>query len=154
MDLSEKILNLRKANNLTQEQLAEKAGVSRQSVSKWESGQAAPDLDKITVLCEIFDVTADFLLKPSEMDILSVKTEMLEKQQKSLEEAVHKKEKRKKIILECVSIYLIAFAVIMLVNRLAWEIDFLWNTFPGFTLDIIVLCIATALAVLVVRRNR
>lgn len=96
MDLSEKILNLRKANNLTQEQLAEKAGVSRQSVSKWESGQAAPDLDKITVLCEIFDVTADFLLKPSEMDILSVKTEMLEKQQKSLEETVHKKEKKKR----------------------------------------------------------
>lgn len=38
MDLSEKCLNLRKANGLTQEQVAEKTGVSRQSVSKWESG--------------------------------------------------------------------------------------------------------------------
>lgn len=46
MDFSEKLLTLRKANNLTQEQLAEKLEVSRQSVSKWESGQAAPDWRK------------------------------------------------------------------------------------------------------------
>lgn len=154
MDLSEKILNLRKANNLTQEQLAEKTGVSRQSVSKWESGQAVPDLDKIVALCEIFDVATDFLLKPSEMDILSVKTEMLEKQQKSLEDVIHKKEKRKQIILSCVAIYLIAFAIIMLIDQIKWEIDFLWDIFPGVMLHIIVFCIATALAVIVVRRNQ
>lgn len=46
MDFSEKLLTLRKANNLTQEQLAEKLEVSRQSVSKWESGQATPELEK------------------------------------------------------------------------------------------------------------
>ena len=43
MDISEKILKLRKANNLTQEQLAEQLQVSRQAVSKWESGQAIPE---------------------------------------------------------------------------------------------------------------
>ena len=48
MDLSEKILKLRKANNLSQEELAEKLGVSRQSISKWESGQSLPDIDKLS----------------------------------------------------------------------------------------------------------
>ena len=47
MDFSEKLLTLRKANDMTQEQLAEKLDVSRQSISKWESGQATPELEKI-----------------------------------------------------------------------------------------------------------
>ena len=46
MDFSEKLLTLRKANDMTQEQLAEKLDVSRQSISKWESGQATPELEK------------------------------------------------------------------------------------------------------------
>ena len=77
MDFSEKLLTLRKAKDLTQEQLAEKTGVSRQSVSKWESGQATPELEKIIKLSVIFDVTTDYLLKSSEIDDLSVKTEIL-----------------------------------------------------------------------------
>lgn len=85
MELSEKLLNLRKANDLTQEQLAEKIGISRQSVSKWESGQAVPELDKIVALCELFNVTTDYLLKPSEIDPLTAKTQLLENQQKNLE---------------------------------------------------------------------
>lgn len=47
MNFSEKLLTLRKAKNLTQEQLAEKLDVSRQSISKWESGQAVPEMEKI-----------------------------------------------------------------------------------------------------------
>lgn len=73
MDFSEKLLTLRKGKDLTQEQLAEKMDVSRQSISKWEGGQAVPELEKIVALSEIFDVTTDYLLKPSEIDILSVK---------------------------------------------------------------------------------
>ena len=46
MDVSEKILQLRKANGFTQEELAEKLNVSRQSVSKWEAGQSVPELEK------------------------------------------------------------------------------------------------------------
>ena len=45
MDFSEKLLTLRKANDMTQERLAEKLDVSRQSISKWESGQATPELE-------------------------------------------------------------------------------------------------------------
>ena len=50
MNFSEKLLTLRKAKNLTQEQLAEKLDVSRQSISKWESGQAVPEMEKIVAL--------------------------------------------------------------------------------------------------------
>ncbi len=78
MNFSEKLLTLRKAKNLTQEQLAEKLDVSRQSISKWESGQAVPEMEKIVALSVVFDVTTDYLLKSSEIDDLSVKTEMLE----------------------------------------------------------------------------
>lgn len=84
MDLSEKILTLRKSRNLTQEQLAENLDVSRQTISKWESGQSLPEPDKIVALSEIFNVSTDLLLKPSEIDSLSLKTEMLENQQKQL----------------------------------------------------------------------
>ena len=71
MDFSEKLLTLRKAKNLTQEELAEKLNVSRQSVSKWESGQAVPELDKIVAISTVFDVTTDYLLKSSGVDDLS-----------------------------------------------------------------------------------
>lgn len=84
MEFSEKLLTLRKAKTLTQEELAEKLNVSRQSVSKWESGQAVPELDKIVAISTVFDVTTDYLLKSSEIDDLSVKTEMLEKQQEQM----------------------------------------------------------------------
>lgn len=63
MSIAERILTLRKSKGMSQEQLAEAMGVSRQAVSKWESEQASPDLDKIITMSEIFGVTTDYLLK-------------------------------------------------------------------------------------------
>ena len=63
MILADKIINLRKQNGWSQEQLAEQLGVSRQSVSKWESGMSIPDLDKIIKIGKIFGVSTDYLLK-------------------------------------------------------------------------------------------
>lgn len=63
MILANKIMTLRKKNGWSQEELAEKVGVSRQSVSKWESMQSVPDLDKILVLAQVFAVSTDYLLK-------------------------------------------------------------------------------------------
>lgn len=65
MILADKIIDLRKKNGLSQEELAEKMNVSRQSVSKWESAQSVPDLNKIIMLSEIFGVSTDYLLKDS-----------------------------------------------------------------------------------------
>lgn len=67
MILAEKIMQLRKKNGWSQEELAGKLGVSRQSVSKWESAMSIPDLDKILQMSEIFEVSTDYLLK-DEMD--------------------------------------------------------------------------------------
>lgn len=66
MSLSEKILKLRAARGMSQGDLAEKLGVSRQSVSKWETGQSVPDLDKIIKLADLFGVTTDYLLREAE----------------------------------------------------------------------------------------
>lgn len=63
MNLSDKIIDLRKKQGWSQEELADKLGVSRQSVSKWESGSAMPELDKVVQLSSLFDVSCDYLLK-------------------------------------------------------------------------------------------
>ena len=63
MILADKIIELRKKAGYSQEELAEKMGVSRQSVSKWEGALSIPDLDKILLLSEIFGVSTDYLLK-------------------------------------------------------------------------------------------
>lgn len=62
MDLSNRITQLRKQEGFSQENLGEKLNVSRQAVSKWESGQSTPDLDYIIKMCEIFNVSADYLI--------------------------------------------------------------------------------------------
>lgn len=154
LDLSEKIVKLRKNNGLTQEQLAEQLNVSRQSVSKWESGQAAPDIDKIVALGEIFHVTTDYLLKPSELDELAMKTEMLEKRQQEILEKDKKRMERQYCIMASVSIYLTAFAVYMFIRQVSWINDTLWNIFPGVSLPVIILLLATAAAILVCVRRK
>lgn len=63
MILGEKVANLRKQNGWSQEDLAEQLNISRQSVSKWESGSSIPDLDKIVKMSSIFNVSTDYLLK-------------------------------------------------------------------------------------------
>lgn len=71
MNLSAKLQLLRKKNGLSQEELAERVGISRQAISKWESGQSTPDLNKLILLSEIYNVTIDSLVKDSdEYDIL------------------------------------------------------------------------------------
>ena len=63
--LSEKIIELRKANGMTQEELAAMCNVSRQSISKWEADIALPETEKLLLLGEIFHVSMDVLLKDS-----------------------------------------------------------------------------------------
>lgn len=67
MILADKIIEERKRIGLSQEELAEKLNVSRQSVSKWEGAQSIPDINRIIMLAEIFGVTTDYLLKDDAM---------------------------------------------------------------------------------------
>ena len=76
MKLADKLFELRKEKGWSQEKLAEQINVSRQSISKWESGQALPELEKIVELSKIFQVTTDYLLleesdKPEIKPVLS-----------------------------------------------------------------------------------
>lgn len=123
MSLSEKIFTLRKGSDLTQEQLAEALNISRQSISKWESGQATPELEKIVAMSQVFGVTTDSLLQPSEIDELSVKTEILAKQQQQLlaREKYHQKIIR--CLLYSIGIYLLFFLVYF-IGHFYFEI---WN---------------------------
>lgn len=63
MTFSEKLNGLRRKQGLSQEQLADKLRVTRQSVSKWESGQALPELGKLVAISELFGVSVDYLVK-------------------------------------------------------------------------------------------
>ena len=62
MNIGEKLYELRKAKNLSQEEVADKLNVTRQTVSKWETNQSMPDLDKVVPLCELFEITTEELL--------------------------------------------------------------------------------------------
>ncbi|MDR0896904.1 MAG: helix-turn-helix domain-containing protein [Oscillospiraceae bacterium] len=63
MNMADRIQYLRKTKGISQEELADQVGVSRQAVSKWESEQSAPDLDRIIAMSELFGVTTDYILK-------------------------------------------------------------------------------------------
>ncbi len=77
MTLGEKISKQRKKLNYTQEQLAEILGVSRQSISKWESDIAYPETDKLIELGKLFDCSMDYLLKEEITEENSVQTSNL-----------------------------------------------------------------------------
>lgn len=74
MILADKIIALRKAKGWSQEELAEKLDVTRQSVSKWEGAQSAPDLERIVRMSELFGVCTDYLLKDDVEEIPTART--------------------------------------------------------------------------------
>ena len=69
MKFGDKLIILRKKNGLSQEELAEKLGVSRQSVSKWESNNTYPETDKIIQICNLFDCSMDDLINDKVTDV-------------------------------------------------------------------------------------
>lgn len=79
MELGNKILQLRKQHNLSQEQLAEKMNVTRQTISKWELGETSPDIRQAKELSKIFNVSLDELVDNQIKDVLVVKIDNTEK---------------------------------------------------------------------------
>ena len=101
MKINEKIYSLRKQNNLSQEELADKLNVSRQTVSKWELGDSCPDFDKIVPLCEVFGITTEELLN----------NKKIEDKDKDGET----KPDTTKALLICISIFLYFIAVVSII---------------------------------------
>lgn len=73
MNLADNLKKIRKDNNLSQEQLAEKLNVSRQSVSKWESGQSYPEMDKVIQICSLFNLNINELINENISEVNEVK---------------------------------------------------------------------------------
>lgn len=63
MSFSENLYYLRKRDKITQEELADRLGVTRQSVSKWETGEASPETDKLILICDLFEVSLDDIVR-------------------------------------------------------------------------------------------
>lgn len=82
MNIGDKILKLRKSNGYSQEDIANKLNVSRQTVSKWETNQSTPDFDKIVPLCDLFGISTDELLK----DVSAPKEKVGEEKEKVVNE--------------------------------------------------------------------
>lgn len=97
MTLGQKIFDLRKRNGWSQEELAEKCEVSRQSVSKWESGQSVPDLDKILMLSDIFQVSTDYLLKEG---LKNIRMEPEDREESSPEAAGYREPEDQELVYE------------------------------------------------------
>ena len=79
MEIGNKILELRKKNNLSQEALAEKIGVSRQTISKWELGETSPDIKQAKELSKVFNVSLDELTDNDIKNVLEAKVSNTEK---------------------------------------------------------------------------
>lgn len=113
MTLPERLTKLRKLAGLSQEEVADKLEVTRQTVSKWETGQSSPDLDKVLPLCGLYNVTPDELLHEGgseEADAEMVKSNF-ERSEEQADRMVAKK--RLTGILGGVMLYFVAIAFIM-----------------------------------------
>ncbi len=113
MTIGEKILTLRKGRGLSQEQLAEVLGVSRQAVSKWESEQSVPDIDKIVAVADYFEVTTDYLLYKDAEATVTSSIEVTETESQENAEYEVKKIKNRKIqmALEAIAVALYILCV-------------------------------------------
>ncbi len=87
MLFAEKLIQLRKKYEMSQEELAEKVDVSRQSVSKWESGTSTPDLDKMIKLADVFEVSIDYLVNEDVDDPIYKDSDISANRSVSMEEA-------------------------------------------------------------------
>ena len=89
MSIGEKLLELRKQKQLSQEEVAYRLNVTRQTISKWETDQSTPDFDKIIPLCELYEISAD--------ELLTGKKNLEEIVSENDEEEIRKKKKAKGI---------------------------------------------------------
>ena len=123
MRFEEKIVELRKQKGLSQEELAEQLGVSRQAVSRWELGQTLPDIPNLLQLCELFGVSADYLVRDEEQAVV--------KSDQSAKTIARLTREREKIRYQARWYYYTAWAAVLLAIgfMLAAVIDYRWVSF-------------------------
>lgn len=115
MDIGEKLFELRKGKGLSQEEVAEKLNVTRQTVSKWETNQSTPDFDKIMPICELYGITTEELLtgkKPEEKTEVETEKENVEEERPLTKQEV--KRKSAEVVSTSVFLYILAVVFIMI----------------------------------------
>ncbi len=156
MILADKICTLRKKNGWSQEELAEKLDVTRQSVSKWEGAQSVPDLAKILQMSKIFGVTTDYLMKDEleEEEFVASKETETKMRRVSMEEAndfLHIKEITAKRIAFATFLCIISPICLFLFGA-SWEtgrISFSENAAAGLGMCVLFVLVAIASAIFI-----
>jgi len=136
MTIGTKIQTLRKQHGLSQEQLAETLGVSRQAVSKWEAEQSVPDIDKIILICDYFGVTTDYILRNEDLSCSQIaqSTNAIENEEKK--ENTENKKKSTILLAVAVMLYILCIVPIILIQ----------NTF-GVVLMFVIIAVATGIII-------
>ena len=118
MNIGEKLFELRKAKNLSQEEVAESLNVTRQTVSKWETNQSTPDFDKIIPLCELFGIGAEELLTGKKPEENAVETVQEEPERIMTKEEIRRKSAE--VVSSSVLIYILAVAFLVVAVAFFW----------------------------------
>ena len=161
MILAEKIMDLRKKNGWSQEELAEKLNVSRQAVSKWEGAQSVPDMGRIVQLSELFGVSTDYLLKDEleQTDVSQETTPDSLTRTVSMEEAnafLKTKEENARRVALAVMLCILSPAALILLGgaREAGMINWSDNSVGGVGLIILILMVLPAVGLFVASWQR
>lgn len=104
MSLGERLYELRKKKGLSQEEVAEKLNVTRQSVSKWETDESKPDFDKIVPICELYEISTNELLNGTK-----------EEKEEQEVETINKDNKKKRALIIAIAIFLYFLALIWII---------------------------------------
>lgn len=105
MSLGQRLMDLRKSKQFSQEEVAEKLKVTRQTISKWETDQSLPESDKIIPLCKLFNITADELLTGKKQAV---------KEQKTIQDLKETKKKRTLGLISSILLYSLSIVWIMI----------------------------------------
>ena len=122
MTIGTKIQNLRKQRGMSQEQLAEALGVSRQAVSKWEAEQSVPDIDKIISNCDYFGVTTDYILRNAELPQTEPQSEPIVEniyisENKVDEENAEKQKKSALLLAVAIVLYILCVSPVIIIQN-------------------------------------
>lgn len=142
MILADKIIEERKKNGWSQEELASKLGVSRQAVSKWESSGSIPDLQRILQMSELFGVTTDYLLKDEiEEERLNeyVETKTIKVSMEEANQYLDMKSRGSKIVANATSLCILSPVPLIVLGKMTED-----HTLVGFGLVFLLILIAIA----------
>lgn len=142
MILADKIIEERKKNGWSQEELASKLGVSRQAVSKWESAGSIPDLQRILQMSELFGVTTDYLLKDEiEEERLNeyVETKTIKVSMKEANQYLDMKSKGSRIVANATSLCILSPVPLIVLGTMTED-----HTLVGFSLVFLLVLVAIA----------